>query len=125
MEKAVTPRAGGGGDGLEALLGGDVDLLGDGSELELLGGRVMLGVRLETITEPVAGVKVLEVVRGSPAEAAQLREGDIIVAADGAAMKTLEEIQGLIRKQKPGHELKLSIRRGEIDLETTAKLQVR
>ncbi len=114
-EQPVTRRRA--GNELEDLLQGEL-----GNPLQLT-SRPALGVRLAAVTEPVAGVKVVEVLRGTPAEAAQLREGDIIVSANGTAVKTVEEMQALVRGHKPGDDLKLSVRRGEIDLETTAKLR--
>ncbi len=118
-EKPVTRRQGGGGE-LEELLGGDA------GDLEaLLRPQPVLGVRLAAVAEPVEGVKIVEVYRGTPAEAAQLREGDVIVEANGAKVATVEAMQALVRGQKPGDDLTLLVRRGEIDLETTAKLRPR
>jgi len=113
MPKPLTRR---GGDSLADLLGGEVE--------DLLGGdRAVLGVRIEPVEEPVVGLKVIEVMRRSAAEEAQVRVDDIIVSADGMKLKTIEELQSLVRQRKPGHELKLQIYRGKIDIETTAQLK--
>lgn len=114
MPKPLTRR--GGGDSLADLLGGDL-------QNGLAGDRAILGVRVEAVQEPVPGLKVVEVLRRSAAEDAQVRPEDIIIAADGMKVSTLEELQALVRQRKPGHELKLQIHRGKIDIETTAKLK--
>lgn len=57
-------------------------------------------------------VRVLEVVQGSPAEAAGLRAGDLVVAAGGAATETLDDV---VRAMVLGHpeEVILDVLRGE------------
>jgi len=112
--KPLTRRRG--GDSLADLLGNDVEAL-------LGGNQAVLGVRVESVKEPVVGLKVVEVLRRSAAEDAQVRPDDIIISADGMKVSTLEELQSLVRQRKPGHELKLQIHRGKIDIETTAKLK--
>lgn len=113
MPKPLTRRR---GNDLADLLGGDAEAL-------LGGDRAVLGVRIEPVKEPVVGLKVIEVMRRSAAEDAQVQVDDIITSADGMNVTTIDELQSLVRQRKPGHELKLQIYRGKIDIETTAKLK--
>jgi serine protease Do len=57
-------------------------------------------------------VRVLEVVEGSPAEAAGLRRGDLVVAAGGAPVETLDDV---VRAMVLGHpeEITAEVLRGE------------
>ena len=57
-------------------------------------------------------VRVLEVVAGSPAEAAGLRPGDLVVAAGGSPVETLDDV---VRAMVLGHpeEILLDVLRGE------------
>lgn len=57
-------------------------------------------------------VRILEVVAGSPAQAAGLRAGDLVVAAGGSATETLDDV---VRSMVLGHpeEVVLDVLRGE------------
>ncbi len=60
------------------------------------------------------GIRVVEVVPGSPADGAGLRAGDIIVFLDGAAVPSLSALQRLLTADRVGRSLPaLVIRRGE------------
>jgi len=98
-------------------------------------GRVVrpwLGITGLTITKEVAtyynlptrsGVVLAGIVRGGPADEAELEEGDIIVQADGTAVETMEQLQREIRKKRPGEGLKLTIVRDGRRRETSLMLQ--
>ena len=81
--------------------------------LPLLGGHNFLGVRAEDITrenmkeyglsgEP-RGVGVREVVKGSPAERAGLRERDVILRFDGEAVTSARKLIRLVDEAAPEH----------------------
>jgi len=98
-------------------------------------GRVVrpwLGITGLTVTKEVAtyynlptrsGVVLAGIVRGGPADEAELEEGDIIVQADGTAVETMEQLQREIRKKKPGEGLKLTIVRDGRRREASLMLQ--
>jgi S1-C subfamily serine protease len=77
-------------------------------------GRVrhsFLGIRPGELTPQLAerlgidaesGVLVVEVTPGTPAAAAGLRAGDVIVALDGDDVATVEDLLGRLREREPG-----------------------
>jgi M6 family metalloprotease-like protein len=69
--------------------------------------RVVLGVRVTQIKE---GVRLRSVTRGSSADRAKLKVGDVIVAMDGEdlAGKSLEGLAG----RRPGEVVRLTVKRG-------------
>lgn len=73
------------------------------------------GVYLGTIPafggEPVRGVRLQGVRRGSPAEKAGLRKGDVIVAFDGAEVANLEEYAALLFRAAPGSQVDIEVER--------------
>jgi S1-C subfamily serine protease len=60
-----------------------------------------------------AGVEVQEVVGGSPAAAAALQSGDIIVSVAGAAVAKAGDLQRLMVEARIGSKLPLTVLRGE------------
>jgi S1-C subfamily serine protease len=60
-----------------------------------------------------AGVEVQEVVTGSPAAAAQLRGGDMIVEVDGAAVAKAGDLQRLMVEGRIGSRIGLRVVRGD------------
>jgi membrane-associated protease RseP (regulator of RpoE activity) len=92
-----------------------------------------LGVRAEEITrenmsryglsgEP-RGVGVREVVKGSPAEKAGLREGDVILRFDGEAVTSVRKLTRLIQESAPEHTARLTLLRGGSEQEVSAALK--
>jgi len=59
-----------------------------------------------------AGVEVVEVVPGSPADAAGLRAEDLIVSVDGSAVARVEDVQRLLVGDRIGAPLELDVLRG-------------
>jgi S1-C subfamily serine protease len=70
------------------------------------------------------GVKVGSVAPGGPAEAAGLLPGDLIVEADGAAVREpVDFLTAIVTKpHKPGSEMALKLRRGDETREARLKL---
>ena len=58
------------------------------------------------------GVRVQEVYGGTPAEAAKLQAGDVIIAVDGALVGSIPELQRTIQGRKIGAEVVLTVLRG-------------
>jgi len=94
-----------------------------------------LGVRTEEITrenmsrygiagEP-RGVGVREVVKGSPAESAGLRAGDVILRFDGEPVTSVRKLTRLIQEAAPEHGARLTVLRGGSEQELSATLKRR
>jgi uncharacterized iron-regulated protein len=78
----------------------------------------LLGVH---ITGSDAGVLIERVVPDSVAEAAGLKQGDVIVSAAGSQVTQSSELVRIVRRQAPGTWLPLTVRRGETLIEVIAK----
>jgi S1-C subfamily serine protease len=73
-----------------------------------------------------SGVRVLEVVAGSPASRAGLRAGDILVSLDGAPLATLSELQRALAADCIGRTCELSyVRVGELHRTTITPVEAR
>jgi len=82
-------------------------------------GRVIrgwLGIVIQEITPDIAeaigvkeGILVAQVMKGSPADRAGLKVGDIIVALNGRKLEDVRDLQLSIMKTKPGTEVTLTI----------------
>jgi serine protease Do len=81
--------------------------------------RGWLGI---TLGSGASGLGIKDVSRPSAAAEAGLREGDLIVNVHGTAMKSVEQIVETIGRHDPGDALTLLIRRGEKEMEVSAKL---
>ncbi|MCX7703287.1 MAG: PDZ domain-containing protein [Planctomycetota bacterium] len=82
--------------------------------------RPKLGVRLD---EEGGSLKVVGVEKGSGAEAAGLKEGDIILEADGRKISAISDLQAILGSKKSGDKVKLKIKRGDEELELEATLK--
>lgn len=78
----------------------------------------LLGVH---ITGSDEGVLIERVVPDSVAEAAGLKQGDVIISAAGSQVKLSSELVEIIRRQAPGTWLPLEVRRGGTVIEIIAK----
>jgi putative serine protease PepD len=76
-----------------------------------------LGVDITTLTSalrqqygftPTSGAVILDVISGSPADKAGLRQGDVIVNIDGTAIDSSETLQSLIQKDKAGQTISIT-----------------
>jgi tetratricopeptide (TPR) repeat protein len=65
-------------------------------------------VTVDTLTHE--GVPVLRVVPGSPAEKAGVVAGDLVMAADGQAVKATADLLAAVAVKKPGDRLVLNVR---------------
>jgi uncharacterized iron-regulated protein len=84
--------------------------------------RPRLGIRVEQVE---GGVRVLKVEKGSVAEATDLREGDVIVAAAATPTLYVAELIRIVQRQAPGTWLPLGVERGEETLELIARFPPR
>ncbi|HEX3559538.1 MAG TPA: PDZ domain-containing protein [Pyrinomonadaceae bacterium] len=91
-----------------------------------------LGVHVEDVTRENAGrynltgeprgVGVREVVKGSPAERAGLRAGDVILRFDGEAATSVRKLNRLIEEAAPEHAARLTVLRNGSEQEVSATL---
>src|SRR5881296_998249 len=84
-------------------------------------GRVVrgwLGIAIQDVTDELAGtfgvreregVLVAEVIKGGPAEAAGVRQGDVIVELNGAPIKEVPELQRRVAAVAPGQPVRLKV----------------
>lgn len=80
-----------------------------------------LGIQNQTVTEQLqqqfglsrsSGVLVGGTGAGTPAAAAGLKQGDIIVKVDGTAITNDADLYGILRAKKPGEMISITIDRG-------------
>lgn len=67
-------------------------------------------------------VRLDGIVDGSAAEAAGLREGDIVLSIGGERVGSFAEVAGVVRKNEPGTEVEIVFNRNGEQQTTTAKL---
>ncbi|MCY3650011.1 MAG: PDZ domain-containing protein [Acidimicrobiaceae bacterium] len=72
-----------------------------------------LGISGRAADGDIAGVVVVQVLSGSPAQEAGLLAGDIIVSLDAEPMKDIAELAAAIKLRRPGEAVELTIRRGD------------
>jgi len=70
-----------------------------------------LGVSTGTATEGTAGAQVADVVQGSPAAEAGLRQGDVIMALGEETIASTEDLVAAIAGREPGETVTLEVRR--------------
>lgn len=81
-----------------------------------------LGVQMGDVD---GGVLVRHVLRGSPAEKAGLRDGDVILTVDRASVAKPVDVSGAVAQHAPGDALALTLRRGGQTIPITAHLEAR
>ena len=95
-------------------------------------GGAALGVNVTTLTPqlrqqygftPTSGAVVLSVVPKSPAEAAGIREGDVIVSVDSTAITSAEQLVTVIQGHKPGDKVQITYYVGDIKRTSTVTLE--
>ena len=62
------------------------------------------------------GAQVTEVIEGTPADEADLREGDIVTHVDGERVTPLRSLSEMLQKRRPGDHVELTIQRDEREL---------
>jgi serine protease Do len=75
--------------------------------------------------EKVEGVIVAEIQRGSPADRAGFRVGDIIVRANGERISDDAALLGLIEDSRIGQTIRMKILRDRREIDLTLKLERR
>ncbi|MBE7034715.1 MAG: trypsin-like serine protease [Ruminococcaceae bacterium] len=93
-------------------------------------GRVVIGLVGQNVTEAIAqannlpmGVYVTNIVADSAAAKAGLAIGDVIVACDGKAVKTVDEINAIRDSHKVGDSMTLTVYRNNKNIDIRLKLQ--
>ena len=71
---------------------------------------------------PTSGALVLNVLASSPAAAAGLRAGDVIVAIDGHKVTTADQVVAYTKAHSPGTVVKITYARGSQQRTTGATL---
>ena len=93
--------------------------------------RGLLGVQIQPVTKEIAesmslksekGALVAMVQPDSPALAAGIKSGDVIVSVDGKAVDSIKELTRTISSMKPGTSVKLGFWRDGKDMTVTAKV---
>ena len=69
------------------------------------------------------GIYIAKVVEDGAAEAAGLKEGDVITAVDGQKVTKFGELQGIIAKKRPGDQVKITYMRNKKSNTVTATLK--
>ena len=71
------------------------------------------------------GVKVQEVREGSPAAAAGIQAGDVLLAVDGTVLGGLRDLSTALKGHVAGDKVVVRVRRGDTELDLTATLEER
>ena len=83
--------------------------------------RGWLGCKLAP-NEDGPGIVIKEVIEKSPAQAAGLKEDDIITKINGQAIENIQTFVGEMRQAKPGDEVKFTITRAGAEKDIAVKL---
>ena len=90
------------------------------------GIRVTLGVVPDYAPdEDVKGLRISGTTPGSPAAAAGLREGDVLVQINDDKIGSIYDLTDILARGKPGQKLKIALLRGGKKIETEATLAER
>lgn len=89
-------------------------------------GRARLGIVPDfSGADDIEGVKISGAREGSPAEAAGLTAGDIIVSFDGRGVKGLSDLMYFLKDRQPGDEVRIIVIRDGAEVALEAVLGVR
>jgi len=83
--------------------------------------RQRLGIRFEMAQN---GARIVQIEKGSVAEAAGLKDGDTIIEIAGLEVKQINDVAGAVQRQAPGTWLPLKVSRGGETIEIIAKFSV-
>jgi len=83
--------------------------------LGIAGAATPLGRGLASaLGVPLAGIRVVEVTSGSPADLGGIKAGDVVVAVDGEPVPTLSRLQGVLGDERIGRAVPvIVVRHGE------------
>ena len=84
--------------------------------------QVYVGIRVRAVHP---GLQIEQIFRGSPAEDAQLRVGDVLLKADGKDTNDVSDLRDIVRIRKAGDKITVVVKRLRNDLELTLTLQTR
>jgi len=93
--------------------------------------RGWLGIVIQDVTDQLAGsfgvkeregVLVAEVMKGSPADTAGLRAGDVVIELSGTPIKEVPDLQRRIAAIRPGQTMKLTVIRDKKPVPITVKI---
>ena len=84
-----------------------------------------LGVALDERTDGGVGAVIRDVNIGTPAEAAGLKAGDVVIAVDGATVEGAAGLIAAIRDLEPGDSALITVQRGDERLDFAAELASR
>jgi S1-C subfamily serine protease len=84
-----------------------------------------LGANVKDGTGSVKGAVVDSIAANSPAAKADLRPGDVIIAADDTPVGSVDDLLQIIGTHGPGDPIIISVSRGSRELDTTATLATR
>src|SRR5437660_771868 len=93
--------------------------------------RGWLGIVIQDVTDQLAGsfgvkeregVLVAEVMKGSPADTAGLKAGDVVVELSGTPIKEVPDLQRRIASIRPGQTMKLVVIRHKKPVPITVKI---
>lgn len=83
----------------------------------------MLGIGGGPVPDGRAGALVTQVIPGSPADDAGVREGDVITKVGGTFVESMEDLAAVIRSMPPGQKVTLEIERDDETTRITATLE--
>ncbi|MEC7434054.1 MAG: trypsin-like peptidase domain-containing protein, partial [Actinomycetota bacterium] len=84
-----------------------------------------LGVALDERIDGGVGAVIRDVNVGTPADAAGLQAGDIVIAVDGATVEGAAGLIAAIRDLEPGDSVQITVQRSDERLEVVAELTSR
>jgi serine protease Do len=93
--------------------------------------RGYLGIFMQDVDQNIAkhfklkkpqGVIVTDVVKGSPAEKAGIKSGDLILEIDGREVKNSIQLRAYVQSKKPGDKVKLKVLRDGNEMEINVNL---
>jgi S1-C subfamily serine protease len=73
-------------------------------------GRAFVGLALSDAPNG-AGVRIEQVIPGSPGDNAGLKQGDVITAIDGRSVNTVNDVQSALENRSPGDRVIFTVRR--------------
>jgi serine protease Do len=91
--------------------------------IQFPGRGVYLGVVLEDTEAPARGATVKEVKAESPAAKAGIKAGDVIVRFDGESVRSVAQLQRLVRETPAGRPVPVEVTRGGATQKLTATLE--